>query len=76
MELTENKRQSMTGYLREVLTEDGLWRPICKALVDRALSGDLKAIEFIMTALGETPGEPELQDLRVLLGPGVEELAE
>lgn len=73
---TQQQNWSMSDYLREVMTEDGLWRPLCKALVDRALSGDLKAIEFIAKALGEKLGEPELRDFRIMLGPGVEELAE
>lgn len=52
---------------------------ILLAVVQKALNGDLKTIEFILELIGEQPDEkakgPEDAVFRIELGPGIEEMA-
>lgn len=50
---------------------------ILLALVQKALNGDLKTVEFILELIGETPDVKKVdgEGVRIELGPGVEELA-
>ena len=50
---------------------------ILLALVQKALNGDLKTVEFILELIGEASDgkEKDAEAVRVELGPGVEELA-
>ncbi len=54
-------------------------RQILLAVVQKALNGDLKSVEFILELTGELPDPKARPDgsagLRIELGPGVEELA-
>ena len=61
------------------LEGDDARQQILLALVQKALNGDLKTVEFILELIGEAPDakdkSAECEGLRVELGPGVEELA-
>lgn len=79
------RRKSMRDELLELLEREDVRelegsdarQQILLAIVQKALNGDLKTVEFILELTGELPGgkSAEQDGLRIELGPGVEELA-
>lgn len=82
---TGHRRKSMRDELLELLEREDVQeleggdarQQILLALVQKALNGDLKTVEFILELIGEAPdgGEKDPEGVRIELGPGVEELA-
>lgn len=75
MEGREQRPAPMGEQLRALLAEGSVARSILSALCQRATEGDLKAIQLVMDILGEKPPQDDGPEIRIELGPGVEELA-
>lgn len=82
---TGRRRKSMRDELLELLEREDVReleggdarQQILLALVQKALNGDLKTVEFILELIGEAPDgrEKDPEGVRVELGPGIEEFA-
>lgn len=87
MKKSRKRPKSMREELLELLEREDVReleggdarRQILLAVVQKALNGDLKTIEFILELIGERPDEKakgtEDSVFRIELGPGVEEMA-
>lgn len=85
---SKKRPETMAEQMRQLLAEKNVLEleggdaraQILMALIEKAMNGDLKTVEFILRLIGETPesgdksaGEPTV---RIELGPGVREMAE
>ncbi len=68
-----NDALSMREELVQILAEEGRQRQMLTAVVEKAIGGDMKAVEFVREILGE--GKNDRKGLVIRLDPGVEELA-
>ena len=64
---------SMQEELALILAEEGRQRQMLTAVVDKAIGGDMKAVEFVREILGEKKNAAE--GLVIKLDKSVEELA-
>ncbi len=82
----KKRPKTIPETLRELLEREDLReleggngrQQIMLAVLKKALSGDLKSVEFILELLGERGDRPEKEEggaIRIELGPGVEDLA-
>ena len=67
------KALSMQEELALILSEEGRQRQMLTAVVDKAIGGDMKAVEFVREILGEKKTAAE--GLVIKLDKSVEELA-
>ena len=67
------KALSMQEELAQILAEEDRQRQMLTAVVDKAIGGDMKAVEFVREILGEKKNAAE--GLVIKLDKGIEELA-
>ncbi len=71
------KPKSLKKELTAVLGENDNCKEMLRAVVNKAIEGDMKAFEAIRDILGEEPpGKEAGPTMTIQLGPGVEELAQ
>ena len=70
----QKKTLSMQEELASILQEEGRQRQMLTAVVDKAIGGDMKAVEFVREILGEKKAAAE--GLVIKLDKSIEELSQ
>ena len=76
MAVQQNRKRALTmrEELKQILSEDGRQRQMLTAVVEKAIGGDMKAVEFVREILGEKKNAAE--GLVIKLDKSIEELSQ